>query len=88
MHGIGASHPGAELASDSALTTFEDNNPPQGIPIGRTPMGSLIMLMVRPEDRGCIYYKQAFGDFYFLADGIEEFFMLLREPEDDESQSA
>ena len=29
---------------------------------------------------GEIFLKQAFGDFHVLADGIEEFFGLLREP--------
>lgn len=44
-------------------------------------MGGLIILDTVPgEGRGEIYYKQAFGEFYWLAEGIEEFFTLLREP--------
>ncbi len=44
-------------------------------------MGGLIILDTAPgEGRGDIWLKQAFGDFYYLADGIEEFFGLLREP--------
>ncbi len=44
-------------------------------------MGGLIVLVVVGEESGCILLKQAFGDFYILADGIEEFFSLLREPQ-------
>lgn len=43
-------------------------------------MGGLIILDTAPgEGRGEIYYKQAFGDFYWIAENIEEFFGLLRE---------
>lgn len=81
LHGIGASHPEAELARPSDLVLFDDNDPPKILPIGSTPMGSLIILDTAPgEGRGTIYFKQAFGDFYYLADGIEGFFSLLREP--------
>jgi hypothetical protein len=60
---------------------FDDNDPPKILPIGGTPMGGLIILDTAPgEGRGDIWLKQAFGDFYYLADGIEEFFGLLREP--------
>jgi hypothetical protein len=61
---------------------FDDNDPPKILPIGDTPLGSLIILDTAPgEGCGTIYFKQAFGDFYFLADGIEDFFDLLREPD-------
>ena len=39
-----------------------------------------IVLIAEHEGRGEIFLKQAFGDFYVLAEGIEEFFGLLREP--------
>ncbi len=43
--------------------------------------GVLNSTLTAPGDgRGTIYLKQAFGDFYYLADGIEEFFSLLRDP--------
>lgn len=78
--GINASNEEAELGRASYLTLFDDNDPPKILPIGATPMGSLIILDVAPgEERGTIYFKQAFGDFYVLAEGIEEFFSLLRE---------
>lgn len=81
MCGIHASHEEAELGLDVDLALFDDNDPPKIVPIGGTPLGSLIILDTAPgEGRGVIYFKQAFGDFYYLADDIEDFFGLLREP--------
>jgi len=81
MSGIGATHSVAELASEADLALFDDNDPPQILPIGYTLMGNLIFLVTHPEDRGCIALKKAFSDeVYPLAEGIEEFFGLLREP--------
>ena len=80
LHGIGASHWEAELGSDFYLALFDDNEPPLFVPIGSTGTGGLIVLITEAEGRGEIFLKQAFGDFYYLADGIEEFFGLLREP--------
>jgi hypothetical protein len=43
-------------------------------------VGGLIILDTAPgEERGSIFLKQAFGDFYYLTDGIERFFALLRD---------
>jgi hypothetical protein len=84
MYGIRALHHSAELASDRAINLFDDNNPPKIIPIADTPLNDKIILDTAPgEGRGNIYFKQAFGDFYYLADGIEEFFGLLHGPESD-----
>jgi hypothetical protein len=80
LHGIGASHPYSELAQPRVLALFDDNDPPTIVPIGDTGMGGLIILITDPEGRGEIFLKQAFGDFYYLADGIAGFFGLLREP--------
>ncbi len=80
LYGIGASHSSAELARPSDLGLFDGNDPPKIVPIGDTPMGSLIVLLTEPEGRGAIFLKQAYGDFYYLTDGIEEFFELLRDP--------
>jgi hypothetical protein len=81
MCGFHPSHEEAELGRSLYLGLFDDNDPPKILPIGGTSMGSLIILDVAPgEGRGTIYFKEAFGDFYYLADGIEEFFGLLREP--------
>jgi hypothetical protein len=78
--GIRPSHEEAELGREFYLSLFGDNDPPKIVPIGGTPLGSLIILDTAPgEGRGNIYFKQAFGDFYYLADGIEEFFGLLRD---------
>jgi hypothetical protein len=79
--GIGASHSEAELATPSDLVLFDDNDPPKIIPIGRTGMAGLIILDTAPgEGQGAIFLKKAFGDFYYLVDGIEAFLALLREP--------
>ena len=84
LSGIGASHPSAELASETDLSLFDDNDPPQILPIGYTLMGNLILLITHPEDNGCILLKKAFSDeSFFLADGIEELFGQLREPTDE-----
>jgi hypothetical protein len=78
--GMNPSHEEAELGRASYLSLFDDNDPPKILPIGGTPMGSLIVLDTAPgAGRGTIYFKQAFGDFYYLAEGIEEFFSLLHE---------
>ena len=81
LFGIGASHPEAELARPIDPTLFDDNDPPKIIPIGRTGMAGLVILDTAPGDgRGAIFLKKAFGDFYYLLDGIEAFFALLRKP--------
>ena len=81
MNGIGASHSTAELANADDLSLFDDNDPPQVVPIGYTLMGGLILLNMPPSvETGTVIYKTAFGDFYFLAENIEEFFGLLHVP--------
>jgi hypothetical protein len=81
LFGIGASHEEAELGRPSRTALFDDNDPPKIIPIGRTGMAGLIILDTAPgEGQGAIFLKQAFGGFYYLVDGIEPFFGLLREP--------
>jgi hypothetical protein len=83
LYGIGASHPSAELARARDLALFDDNDPPEVLPIGDTIMGNLLLLITHPEDNGSIVLKIAFSDeCHFLAVGIEEFFPLLREPTD------
>ncbi len=84
LRGIRASHPSAELASDSDLSLFTDNDPVQTLPIGYTIMGNLLAVITHPEGRGSIFLKKAYSDQWFeLADGIEAFFSLLREPVDE-----
>jgi hypothetical protein len=80
LFGIGSPYPCAELGEPATLTLFDDNEPPIIVPIGGTTLGGLIILRTEPEDFGCVFLKQAFGDFYYLADGIEEFFELLSDP--------
>jgi hypothetical protein len=83
MNGIGATHPSAELASPADLALFSDNDPLQVLPIGYTIMGNLIFLLTQLDDRGCIGLKKAGSEkSYYLAEGIEGFFNLLREPTD------
>jgi hypothetical protein len=84
MYGIGASNPHAELASKAHLALFDDNDPPQILPIGYTLMGNLLFLVTHSEKNGSIGLKKAGSDdSFFLAARIEEFFGLLREPPDD-----
>jgi hypothetical protein len=84
MNGIGATHPDAELASKEDLALFDDNDPPQILPIGYTIMGNLIILITHKYNNGSIILKKSFSDdMFFLANGIEEFFGLLREPLED-----
>jgi hypothetical protein len=82
LWGIGASHEEAELGTTASLVLFDDNDPPQILPIGHTALGGLIILVTgMDDDRGTIGLKKAYGGSYHLADGIEELFGLLREPE-------
>jgi SMI1-KNR4 cell-wall len=84
LYGIGTSDPSAEVATESSLSTFTDNDPPQVIPIGYTLMGNMLLLTNREGDRGSILLKKAWSqDCFFLADGIESFFGLLRAPTPD-----
>jgi hypothetical protein len=81
LFGIGASHEEAELGTPEDIALFDDNDPPKIVPIGYTGMGGLIILDTAPgEGQGAIFLKKAFGDFYYLVDGIEAFLALLREP--------
>ena len=82
MHGIGASHPTAELATQRLRAIFTGNDPPEFIPIGYTIMGYFVVILTRPEDRGTIFLK-TFDDFFFLASDVESFFGLLHEPTGD-----
>jgi hypothetical protein len=81
LHGIGATHVTAELGDASAIELFEENDPPQIVPIGETGMGGLILLVTSQEDDdGVIVLKKPFGDFFHLASNIAEFFELIRVP--------
>lgn len=81
LFGIGASHEEAELGRPDRTALFDDNDPPKIIPIGQTGMAGLIILDTAPGDgNGAIFLKKAFGDFYYLVDGIEPFLALLRDP--------
>jgi hypothetical protein len=82
LFGINATDPYAELAQPSYLALFEENDPPVILPIGDTPMNSLIILELDGDSPGSILLKMAFGDFYYLASGIEEFFTLLHDRAD------
>ncbi len=80
LHGIGAGHPVAELASDHDLALFDENYPVQVLPIGCTISGGLILLITCLEGRGRILLKEAFGESFYLCNGIGTFFGLLCEP--------
>jgi SMI1 / KNR4 family (SUKH-1) len=80
LGGIGASHPSAELGGNKYNPDlFDNNDPPAILPIGYTLMGNLIYLVTQPEGCGVVGLKKAYSDEYFdLAQGIQEFFGLLR----------
>ncbi len=82
MYGINAVEPTTELARPHDLALFDDNSPLQVLPIGCTPMNHLVLLITHPDpaEYGAIAFKIAFGRSYFLADGIGDFFALLRDP--------
>jgi len=80
MYGIHSPYSFATLGNLGDILTFEDNDPPIVIPIGDTVMNSWILVMIHPEDCGKIVFKEAFGGFYYLADGIDDFFGRLVTP--------
>ncbi len=89
MYGIGADHPSGELGDQSKLNLWEGNDPPILYPIGRTEAGFFILLITEPgDDYGCIYLRtyqspvfNTENESHYLAQGMEEFFGLLVEPE-------
>jgi hypothetical protein len=82
MCGIGALDGVAELANDTHLSLFDDNDPLTILPIGATATGGLILLNTcrDPDEFGAVGIKIAFGESYYLADSIDEFFGLLQAP--------
>jgi hypothetical protein len=90
LGGINATNPSAELCSPGGLTPaiFDDNDPPQMLPIGYTPMGNLLFMTVEPGADDCGYIGvnviyPPIDKAFPLAAGIEEFFGLLREHRED-----
>jgi hypothetical protein len=81
MRGIRASHPDAELGGE--LYLWDDNDPPQIVPIGVTVSNYFIILVTAggAEDYGNILLR-TFGEWFFLAEDIWEFFALLRAPQE------
>jgi hypothetical protein len=81
MYGMHATFPAAELGTKSSLSIFDDNTPPQVVPIGYTLMGNLIILSTDEEFYGAVVLKRAYSsDYYLLGNNIMEFFELLTEP--------
>jgi hypothetical protein len=87
LYGIRATVNSSELANN--LDIFTGNDPLQVLPIGYTTMGNLLILFIGGDDEGTIMMKRASSQqYYFLADGIELFFSLIRDPsyfDEDES---
>lgn len=81
MFGVESKLDGTRLGEPWQIALFDDNDPLIALPIGDTAFGDLIILATGPENRGVIYFKQASGGWFELAEGIEEFFANLREPD-------
>lgn len=81
MYGVASPTPPLDLGRPWQIALFDDNDPLIALPIGDTAFGDLIILATAPENLGVIYFKQASGGWFAIADGIEEFFANLREPD-------
>lgn len=81
MYGVASPIESAELGKPWEIALFDDNDPLIALPIGDTAFGDLIILSTAPENFGAIFFKQASGGWFELAEGIEEFFANLREPD-------
>ena len=79
MNGISAPHRHAELATPGSLATFDNNDPPEIVPIGGTQRGSLILLITHEENYGSIQLR-TFTTSYWRSWGIDEYFSLLKDP--------
>jgi len=80
MYGVDSQLDGTRLGEPWQIALFDDNDPLIALPIGDTAFGDLIILATATENRGVIYFKQASGGWFELAEGIEEFFANLCDP--------
>lgn len=85
MGGINAVEPFAELGAPGLFNpaTFDDNDPPQLLPIGYTMMGNLIFIVVAEgaDDTGHIGLKLISSDNLFcLGENMDELFSRLVDP--------
>ena len=81
LYGVESKLDGTRLGEPWQIALFDDNDPLIALPIGDTAFGDLIILSTAPENFGAIFFKQASGGWFELAEGIEEFFANLREPD-------
>jgi len=81
LYGIRATHPVNELGQPASIELFDDNDPPEIVPIGYTIIGYLILLVTYPDDDdyGDILLR-SFTESFWLAEGIADFFELLQAP--------
>lgn len=77
MFGFHSSHPYAEIGRETDINLFDDNNPIQLLPIGRTGMGSLLLIDILEGHVGEILIKFPSDGAYPIADNIDEFFELI-----------
>jgi len=80
MYGVASPFPGTELGEPWEINLFDNNDPLIALPIGGTSLGDLVILCMEVEDLGAVYFKQASGDWFRIAEGIVDFFATLREP--------
>lgn len=79
LKGVNTSERWAEFGLPADLVLFEDNDPPQVLPIGSTQSGNLILIITHADDHGVIMLRTVNQESYWLSDGIEQFFELLSE---------
>lgn len=86
LFAIQTEHKFAMVGKKSHILLFDDNDPVVILPIGNTPMNNLLLLSVdvSADEYGTIYLKRIdnsvlmLGEWFELADTMEEFFALLR----------
>ncbi len=84
MYGLHSAHPYAEIGRESDINLFDDNKPIQLLPVGRTIMGSLLLLDMLQGHEGEILIKFPSEGAYPIADNIDELFDLIEPQANDQ----
>ncbi len=78
MNGLHATTPEDELGNPLDVHLFDDNDPLQILPIGFAAVSCLVVLDLLPGYCGNILIKFPSAAAYTVADGISEFFDLIK----------